>query len=74
MENRIKDFADNCWKDFFQHARDAVVYLDSAAAECLHWYTGDKTIARLKLAGAIAVRELSAQNVRVRLGMRYRFF
>lgn len=67
METRIKDFADNCWKDFFIQVNNAVVYVDNAAAECLHWYTGDKTINKLQHAGAIAVRGLSTHNFKVRI-------
>ncbi|XP_048505217.1 sec1 family domain-containing protein 2-like isoform X2 [Athalia rosae] len=62
MENIIKDFADNCWKDCFDEFKDAAVYLDDGAAECLHWYTGDRTISELSHAGAIAVRELSTSS------------
>ncbi|XP_046740275.1 sec1 family domain-containing protein 2-like [Diprion similis] len=62
MDNRVKYFTDNCWKDFFQHVNNAVVYIDKSALECLHWYTGDNTIKRLQYAGVVAVRELLMHN------------
>lgn len=61
----LNDFAHACWKDVFLEIRDAAVYIDHAAAECLHWYTGDKAHLSLKNAGAISVHELSLFNLQV---------
>ena len=61
----LQDFADTCWKDVFLEIRDAAVYIDHAAAECLHWYTGDKAYLTLKNAGTVSVHELSLFNLQV---------
>lgn len=33
--------AEQCWTEVRCHCKDAVVYLDDAAAECLHWFYGN---------------------------------
>ena len=61
----LQNFAHACWKDVFSEVRGAAVYIDHAAAECLHWYTGDRAYLTLKNEGAILVHELSMFNFKV---------
>ncbi|XP_015586357.1 sec1 family domain-containing protein 2 [Cephus cinctus] len=60
--NQLQAFANTCWKDIFFQIRDAAVYIDHSAAECLHWYQGDKGFLLLKEAGAVSVHELAMYN------------
>ncbi|XP_058791912.1 sec1 family domain-containing protein 2-like [Phymastichus coffea] len=62
MFGEMKEFADFCWKEVLSMINDAAVYIDHAAAECLHWHTGDKAYLTLKDAGALSVHELSLYN------------
>ncbi|KAK0098398.1 hypothetical protein PV326_008830 [Microctonus aethiopoides] len=55
-------FADACWQDVFYKVKDAAVYIDHAATECLHWYKGDKAYLSLINAGAHSVHELAMYN------------
>ncbi|XP_043276371.1 sec1 family domain-containing protein 2-like [Venturia canescens] len=58
----IYDFIHTCWTDVFEKVQGAAVYIDHAASECLHWYTGDKAYLSLKNAGAESVHELAMYN------------
>ncbi|XP_011498041.1 PREDICTED: sec1 family domain-containing protein 2-like [Ceratosolen solmsi marchali] len=64
MIGDLQEFVDACWKDVLSMVNETAVYIDHAAAECLHWYTGDKAYITLKDAGAISVHELSVDNLR----------
>ncbi|XP_012287131.1 sec1 family domain-containing protein 2 isoform X2 [Orussus abietinus] len=66
MSNSIdlQEFASACWKDIFSVAHGAAVYIDHAAAECLHWFTRDKAYTALINAGAVSVHDLAMYNFR----------
>nr|XP_033321939.1 sec1 family domain-containing protein 2-like isoform X1 [Megalopta genalis] len=60
----MKKYNSKCWEAIFTEVRDAVVYIDQYATECLHWYAGGKGYMALKNAGAIAVHELGMYHFR----------
>ncbi|XP_014213803.1 sec1 family domain-containing protein 2-like [Copidosoma floridanum] len=62
MFGDIQDFAGVCWKEVLSLVNNAAVYIDHAASECLHWYTGDRAYLTLKDAGACSIHELSLYN------------
>ncbi|KAK2576229.1 hypothetical protein KPH14_005598 [Odynerus spinipes] len=62
--DEVDKFAHKCWKNIFMEVHEAAVYIDSAAAECLHWHTGDQGYLVLKAAGASSVHDLAAYNLR----------
>lgn len=65
MFGEIHEFAGICWKEILSMVNDAAIYIDRAAAECLHWYTGDRAYLTLKDAGAKSVHELALYNLHV---------
>jgi hypothetical protein len=67
MFGEIQEFVDICWKVVLSMVNDTAVYIDHAATECLHWYTGDKAYITLKDAGAISVHELALYNFHVNI-------
>ncbi|OXU28463.1 hypothetical protein TSAR_011460 [Trichomalopsis sarcophagae] len=62
MFGQIQEFAGICWKEVLSMVNGAAIYIDHAAAECLHWYTGDSAYVTLKDAGALSVHELALYN------------
>ncbi|XP_029162831.1 sec1 family domain-containing protein 2-like [Nylanderia fulva] len=66
MENasNLEQFLADTWQDVANLARESAVYIDHAATECLHWYTGGKMYSFLKDAGAVSVYELAMYNFR----------
>lgn len=63
--NDLEQFLTDTWFDTLHLVRESAVYIDHAATECLHWYTGGKTYSFLKNAGAVSVYELAMYNFRV---------
>ena len=61
----LKNFNDKTWKEILSVVNNAAVYIDHAAAECLHWHSGDKAYLTLKNSGAISVHELALYNFKV---------
>lgn len=61
----IFDFTETCWKYVLSEVSEAAVYIDHAAAECFHWYSGDKAYISFKNSGASSVHELSLFNLKV---------
>ncbi|XP_015108563.1 sec1 family domain-containing protein 2 [Diachasma alloeum] len=61
MENAydIFEFSHACWEDVFEKIPGAAVYIDHAAAECLHWFKGDRAYLGLIEAGAHSVHEIA---------------
>ncbi|XP_063984399.1 sec1 family domain-containing protein 2-like [Diachasmimorpha longicaudata] len=55
----ISEFSHACWKDVFEKIPGAAVYIDHAAAECLHWFKGDRAYLQLIEAGAHSVHEIA---------------
>ena len=54
----VAQFGDHWWGEICKKSRRAVVFIDSAAAECLHWHGG---LLRLERYGGVeAVKELSS--------------
>ena len=54
----VAQFGEHWWGEICKKTRRAVVFIDGAAAECLHWHGG---LLRLERdGGAEAVRELSS--------------
>ncbi|XP_043681338.1 sec1 family domain-containing protein 2-like isoform X1 [Vespula pensylvanica] len=62
--DEVEKFTHKCWKSIFMEIHEAVVFIDSAATECLHWHTGDQGYLVLKTAGALSVHELATYNLR----------
>lgn len=62
----LEQFLADTWHDIANLVRESAVYIDHAAAECLHWNTGGKIYSFLKDAGAVSVYELAMYNFRVR--------
>lgn len=73
MFGQVQDFVNVCWKEVLSMVNDAAVYIDHAASECLHWYTGDKAYLTLKNAGAFSVHELALYNFHVSYLSQYSF-
>lgn len=65
MFGQIQEFAGICWKEVLSMVNGAAIYIDHAAAECLHWHTGDSAYVTLKDAGALSVHELALYNFNV---------
>lgn len=63
--SKIKKYISECWTNILIDARDAVVYIDHRAIECLHWYTAGKGYLTLKDAGAVAVYEFGMYHFQV---------
>lgn len=63
--NYLKQFLDDIWHDVIPFVRKSAVYIDYAAAECLHWHTGGMVYSFFKGAGAASVHELTMYNFRV---------
>ena len=61
----LQKFNEVCWKEVLSLVNGSAVYIDNAAAECLHWHTGDKAYLTLKNSGAYSVHELALYNFRV---------
>uniref|UniRef100_A0A0C9RPL8 Scfd2 protein n=1 Tax=Fopius arisanus TaxID=64838 RepID=A0A0C9RPL8_9HYME len=55
----IFEFSHACWEDVFEKIPGAAVYVDHAAAECLHWFKGDGAYLELIRAGAHSVHEIA---------------
>ena len=54
----VTQFGDHWWGEICKKSRRAVVFIDNAAAECLHWHGG---LLRLERHGGVeAVKELSS--------------
>ena len=54
----VAQFGDHWWGEICKKSRRAVVFIDNAAAECLHWHGG---LLRLERQGGVeAVKELSS--------------
>ena len=54
----VTQFGDHWWGEICKKSRRAVVFIDNAAAECLHWHGG---LLRLERdGGVVAVKELSS--------------
>lgn len=66
MENvsDLEQFLADTWQDIANLVRESVVYVDHAATECLHWYTGGRIYSFFKDAGAASVYELAMYNFR----------
>ncbi|XP_047367224.1 sec1 family domain-containing protein 2-like isoform X1 [Vespa velutina] len=62
--DEVEEFTHKCWKSIFMEVHEAVVFIDSAATECLHWHTGDQGYLVLKTAGAFSVHELATYSLR----------
>lgn len=56
----IKNFSEQCWLEVYNRIIGAVVFLDDASAECLHWQGG---LLKLLSHGAVAVKTLSPFEV-----------
>jgi hypothetical protein len=63
--NKLEQFLTESWQDIFSLVYESAVYIDHAATECLHWYTGGKAYSFLRNAGAVSVYELAMYNFRV---------
>lgn len=46
---------EECWFEVRRYVPDSVVYLDNAAAECLHWFYGTDKFYEF---GALAIENL----------------
>ena len=57
--------AEQSWTEVRSHCKDAVVYMDDAAAECLHWFYGGNGIEKFFEFGAIAIENFSPFVVRL---------
>ncbi|XP_014481667.1 PREDICTED: sec1 family domain-containing protein 2-like [Dinoponera quadriceps] len=62
--NDLEQFLTDTWLDIVHLVRESAVYIDHAATECLHWYTGGKTYSFFKDADAVSVYELAMYNFR----------
>ncbi|KAH0951848.1 hypothetical protein HN011_000429 [Eciton burchellii] len=62
--NKLEQFLTESWQDIFSLVYESAVYIDHAATECLHWYTGGKAYSFLRNAGAVSVYELAMYNFR----------
>ncbi|XP_076654308.1 sec1 family domain-containing protein 2 [Halictus rubicundus] len=60
----MNKYNSECWETIFAEVRDAVVYIDRYATECLHWFAAGKGYMALKNAGAIAVHQLGMYHFR----------
>lgn len=65
MFDDLQNFNERHWKEILNLVENSAVYIDSAAAECLHWHTGDKAHSTLKKFGATSVHELALYNFKV---------
>lgn len=63
--DNLEKFLADIWLNIATLLRESVVYIDHAAIECLHWYTGGTGYIFLKNAGAVAVYELAMYNSNV---------
>ncbi|KAI4484821.1 hypothetical protein M0804_007387 [Polistes exclamans] len=61
--DEVDKFTHKCWKSILMEVNEAIVFIDSTAAECLHWHTGDQGYIVLKAAGAFSVYELAAYDL-----------
>lgn len=52
----VKEFSSAWWLEACNRVVGAVVFIDDASAECLHWEGG---LFRLKASGAVIVKSLS---------------
>jgi hypothetical protein len=58
----LDHFVDFWWSEVLKKVKDAIVFIDNPAAECLHW---NKSGAQaLFQAGALGVKELSPLEVK----------
>lgn len=57
----IKEFGKAAWLEVYNRIIGAVVFLDDASAECLHW---DGGLFNLLTGGAAAVKSLSPFEVK----------
>ena len=57
MSVSVSQFSEHWWTEICKKVKRAVVFLDAAACECLHWHGG---LVRLQESGAMAVMELSS--------------
>ncbi|XP_059052148.1 sec1 family domain-containing protein 2-like [Achroia grisella] len=56
MSTSVKEFSTAWWSEVYNRIIGAVVYLDDASAECLHW---DGGLFNLLTGGAVSVKSLS---------------
>ncbi|XP_071560548.1 sec1 family domain-containing protein 2 [Temnothorax nylanderi] len=64
MEGDLEQFLADTWHDIAGFVSESAVYIDHAATECLHWYTGGKVYSFFKAAGAVSVHEQAMYNFR----------
>ncbi|XP_024874060.1 sec1 family domain-containing protein 2-like [Temnothorax curvispinosus] len=64
MEGDLEQFLADTWHDIAGFVNESAVYIDHAATECLHWYTGGKVYSFFKAAGAVSVHEQAMYNFR----------
>jgi len=57
QEDRVSLLADHWWREVAKKVRRAVVFMDAAAAEALHWRGG---LHLLEKANVVGVRDLSS--------------
>lgn len=62
----VKEFGKAWWTEVYNRIIGAVVFLDDASAECLHW---DGGLFNLLSGGAISVKTLSPFEVKCTLYM-----
>jgi hypothetical protein len=58
----LDHFVDFWWCEVLKKVKDAIVFIDNSAAECLHWNKNGAQA--LFQAGALGVKELSPLEVR----------
>lgn len=57
--------AEQCWTEVRCLCKNAVVYMDDAAAECLHWFYGGNGMEKFFEFGAISIENFSPFVVRL---------
>ncbi|XP_011704064.1 PREDICTED: sec1 family domain-containing protein 2-like isoform X2 [Wasmannia auropunctata] len=62
--NDLEQFLADTWHDIAGFVSESAVYIDHAATECLHWYTGGKIHSFFKDTGVVSIYELAMYNFR----------